>query len=96
MISERILVENNILYNQNEIVNELVKARVIAEDTFFDAVGEEEVLEWWLVTPQFARMLKAENEVILTEFDNHWWGRTTSGQAIYIDGVITDIAKQLN
>ena len=29
MISERILVENNILYNQNEIVTELVKARVI-------------------------------------------------------------------
>ena len=94
MFTERELVENNVLYLQNEIVSELVKARVIDENTFFDAIGEEEVLEYWLVTPQFARMLKTENEVVLEQFNNYWWGRTTSGTAIYMDSVISNIVKR--
>ena len=96
MFTERELVERNVLWNQNEIIDELVKARAIAEDTFFNAIGEEEVLEWWLVMPTFAKYLKAENEVILEIFENYYWGRTTSGMAIYMDGVITDIVNKLN
>ena len=95
MITEEQLVRNNVLYNQNEIVEGLVKARIINEDTFFDAIGEEEVLEWWLITPHFASMLQAENEVVLKEFANFWWGRTCSGQAIYRDKVIADMVERL-
>jgi hypothetical protein len=92
MISERQFVDYHVLYGQNEIINELVKASIIEDE----AVYNPDVLEWWLITPQLAKWLKAENEVILEVFDNYWWGRTVSGQAIYIDGVITNIAKRLN
>ena len=30
----------------------------------------------------------------LQNFDD-WWGRTTSGQALYMDGVIQEIAEQM-
>ena len=96
MFTERDLVERNVLWNQNELIDELVKSRAVDEDTFLSAIGEEEVLEWWLVLPTFAKYLKAENEVILEIFGSHYWGRTTSGMAIYMDSVITDIVNKLN
>jgi len=89
MITEKQLVENNILYNQSSIVSEL------AYKIENDALYNDDVLEWWLVLPTFARMLKAAGEVILEEFDNYWWGRTTSGQAIYLDSVIAEIVDRL-
>lgn len=52
---------------------------------------DEEVLEWWLVTPYLARKLKGQGEIILEAYDCHWWGRLTSGQAIYFDSVIQSI-----
>ena len=33
--------------------------------------------------------------VILSAHDCYWWGRTTSGQALYMDGVIQEIAEQM-
>ena len=92
MITERQLVENNVLYRQSTIIDEFVKANMINDD----AIYEEDVLEWWLVTDHFARLLKAENEVILEYFGSTWWGRQCSGQAIYMDSVISDIAKTFN
>jgi len=43
-----------------------------------------------------ARWLRAENEVIIEDLGCQWWGRTTSGQAIFLDGVISDIVKGFN
>jgi len=40
-----------------------------------------------------ARWLRAENEVIIEDLGCQWWGRTTSGQAIFMDGVISDIVQ---
>ena len=54
-----------------------------------------EVLERWLVTPYMAELLKEKGEVILSDYDCYWWGRTTSGQALYMAGVIQDIAGQI-
>ena len=54
-----------------------------------------EVLEWWLVTPYMAELLKEKGEVILSDYGCYWWGRTTSGQALYMDGVIQEIAGQI-
>ena len=55
---------------------------------------EEEIFEWWLVSPYLARELKEQGEVIIDALGCHWWGRTTSGQAIYMDGVIQKIAGE--
>ena len=41
-----------------------------------------------------ARELKEQGEVIIDALGCHWWGRTTSGQAIYMDGVIQKIAGE--
>jgi len=92
MITERQLVDNNVLYNQSSIISELAHANMINDDAIYD----DNVLEWWLVTDPFARLLKAENEIILENFGCVWWGRTTSGQAIFMDSVITDIVKGFN
>ena len=52
-------------------------------------------MEWWLVTPYMAELLKEKGEVILSDYDCYWWGRTTSGQALCMDGVIQEIAEQM-
>lgn len=46
------------------------------------------IYEWWLVTDWLAQKLKACGEPILTNAYGLWWGRTCSGQAIYLDSVI--------
>ena len=38
-----------------------------------------------------AERLKAQGEVIIEEYGCYWWGRQSSGQAIYMDGVIQEI-----
>ena len=68
----------------------------LIDDCIYEAIFSDEILEWWLVTAPFARLLQAEGEYILEKLDCYWWGRTTSGMAIYMDSVITDIVKQLN
>lgn len=55
----------------------------------------DEVFEWWLVTPYMAELLKENGEVIFADYDCYWWGRQTSGQALYMDGVIQTIAGQI-
>ena len=34
-----------------------------------------EVMEWWLVTPYMAELLKEKGEVILSDYDCYWWGQ---------------------
>ena len=55
----------------------------------------QEILEWWLVTEWFSEKLAKKGEPILRADGSFYWGRTTSGQAIYIDSVIKDIVKDL-
>ena len=48
-------------------------------------------MEWWLIDSWLAERLKAQGEVIIEEYGCYWWGRQSSGQAIYMDGVIQEI-----
>jgi hypothetical protein len=93
MITERQLVEYHVLENQSTVVEALMGANLINEDA---VIYDSDILEWWLVTEQLARWLKRENEFVLKDLGCYWWGRTTSGQAIFIDRVITDIVKDFN
>ena len=54
-----------------------------------------EIFEWWLVTNWFARKLQSHGEPILTSEYGTWWGRTCTGQAIYLDCVIETIYDQM-
>lgn len=56
----------------------------------------QEVYEWWEVTSWFAEKLKAHNEVVISDYGyGGYWGRCTTGQAIWLDGIIMEIADEL-
>ena len=89
------ITDRLILDNQNLVVEELMRHDESLLDSLQNFNDSSEVLEWWLVTPYMAELLKEKGEVILAAYGCCWWGRTTSGQALYMDGVIQEIAEQM-
>lgn len=87
------LVHNHVLCGQSLLIEDMLKASLLPEEYIYPFV-DEEVLEWWLVTPYLARKLKAQGEVILEAYGCHWWGRLTSGRAIYLDAVMQAICER--
>ena len=79
------ITDRLILDNQNLVVEELMRHD--------ESLWEE--LQNFDVTPYMAELLKEKGEVILSDYGCYWWGRTTSGQALYMDGVIQEIAGQM-
>ena len=73
------IADLHVFYGQNEVVEELIRAGKIDEEYMY---------------PYLAQELKGRGEVVIDALDCHWWGRTTSGQAIYMDGVIQKIAGE--
>ena len=88
------IVKDLILDNQNLVIEELMKHDDSIWDSLQNFDENSEVLEWWLVTPYMAELLKENGEVIFADYDCYWWGRTTSGQALCMDWVIQEIARQ--
>lgn len=64
--------------------------------SYFDDPEHEpqDVLEWWLVSSYLASELEERGEPIATDGHSHWWGRTCSGQAILLDGIMQQIAGE--
>lgn len=90
------IVDRLILDNQNLVLEELMKYDDSIWERLENFDEESEILEWWLVTPYMAEMLKENGEVIFSDYDCHWWGRQTSGQALYMDHVIQKVAEQMS
>ena len=88
------IVDREILYEQGYVINELLRVNESLWDTIANTEKYDEVFEWWLVTPYLAELLKGNGEIILADYDCYWWGRTTAGQALYMDYVIQKIAEQ--
>ena len=61
------------------------------ENCFENNKKPQEVLEWWLVSKWLGRKLLIDGEPIIENGYGTWWGRTTSGQAIAMDGPIEKI-----
>ena len=55
----------------------------------------QEIYEWWIVTDWLAKKLQNKGEPILEWGNNFYWGRTCTGQAILLDGVISEICEEL-
>ena len=89
------ITDRLILDNQNLVVEELMRHDESLLDSLQNFDDSSEVLEWWLVTSYMAELLKEKGEVILSDYDCYWWGRQTSGQEFYMDGVIQEIAEQM-
>ncbi len=60
-----------------------------------DACLPKQIFEWWVVSDRIAGLLKQHGEAILQNDYGVWWGRCCCGQAIYLDGVITDIVEKI-
>ena len=93
----RRLVDNHVYHNVSYLVQELSKDEKYSNDLmevqvqFNDEDYPDEALEHWLVSNWLAERLREEGEMVIDFMDLTIWGRTTSGQAIYIDSVIEDI-----
>lgn len=55
----------------------------------------QDILEWWIVTEYLYDKLKEKGEPVLEWGNNYYWGRTCSGQAILLDGVISSICSDM-
>lgn len=55
----------------------------------------QEILEWWIVSSYLYNKLKERGHAVLEWGNNYYWGRCTTGQAILLDGVISDICKEM-
>lgn len=90
-MTARRLVENCVLTNQTAVVDEMLNKKLLPAEYIYPFTGE--VMEWWLIDSWLAERLKREGEVIIEQYDCCWWGRLSSGQAIYMDDVIRKIAE---
>ena len=86
----RQIVNLHVLHCQTSLLDHLLGSGTVVDDAAFD----DEILEWWLVSSWLARQLEDIGETVITEFGCSWWGRTTSGQALYLDEPIERIASE--
>ena len=59
-----------------------------------DNWDEPEVYEFWSVSEWLYERLKEWGEIVFECLDFYVWGRQTTGQAIYLDEVIQEIAEE--
>lgn len=68
-------------------------------DTCLDCYDPDQIeaLEHWIVSDRLADQLEEQDEMVLRDFLGlTLWGRTCSGQAIFLDGVIECIYDKMN
>lgn len=63
-------------------------------DFLKDNYSQPEVYEYWLVSNWLADKLRDNGETIIDDYIAIW-GRSTTGQAIYLDGVIQRVAAAI-
>lgn len=54
-----------------------------------------EIFEWWTVSRMLERDLREAGQPILDNDYGTWWGRCTTGQQVYLDEVMQDIARRV-
>ena len=93
----RRLVDNHVYTNVSYLVQELSQQNKYSNELmevcvqFNDEDYPDEALEHWIVSDWLGKRLLEQGEMVIDFMDLTIWGRTTSGQAIYIDSVIEDI-----
>jgi len=59
-----------------------------------DCDQDDEIFEIWIVSAWLHRQLDIRGEIVWEWNDVCFWGRMTTGQAIYMDYYIQEIAKR--
>ena len=77
-------------------MDEEEKAEALENDEPLEPCGEcfREIFEQWIVSKYLGEDLREKGEVVEEFMGLLVWGRTTTGQAIALDGVIRDIVKE--
>ncbi len=67
-----------------------------SRDDFMDS-GEDmqEIFEWWIVSDYLHSKLKEKGQPVIEWGNNCYWGRCCTGQAILLDGIISDICEEM-
>ena len=84
------------LYKSDETIKSDYDVKTEEEIQEIRDNGEDmqEVYEHWLCSDWFISQMKKQDEPILeTDFET-WWGRTCTGQSIYLDYNIQELAYQ--
>lgn len=103
-------VNQHVLENQTLLVNHLLNIhdeanefspetianfyRLEGEDDAQECGDPQEIYEWWVVSNWLIRQLKNRGEPVLINAYGTWWGRTCTGQAVYLDSVIQEICTE--
>lgn len=91
-----IFVSNNVYVCMTVIIGELLKCSGDFQNAYYDEMNYDcDWLEVWSVSDYLAEKLRDEGEFVLEYGWHNLWFRTTSGQAIFMDGVIEDIYNEL-
>ena len=97
MDKEVISIENYInFYKSDETIkaDHDVKTEEEIEEIRDNGEDMQEVYEHWLCSDWFISKMKEQDDPILeTDFET-WWGRTCTGQSIYLDYNIQELAYQ--
>jgi hypothetical protein len=96
------MVESEVICNVSQLVSQMTTSiPTLFEDYpgLFDAVDSDgeplDIYEYWIISDWLAEQLKQRGEAVETDcMGLTIWGRTTSGQAIAMDGVIRDIYQK--
>lgn len=90
-------LDNSLIADRKGQIRNLEKEISEIENSIEELEREQdepnEVYEWWTVSNWLCGKLKAKGQVVLE--DENIWGRCTTGQAILLDGVISDICEDL-
>ena len=73
-------------------VNELYDKRDVLQE---EQDEPQEIYEWWLVDNYLFNKLKDRGQPIIDNEYGQYWGRCTTGQAILLDNVITEICHEM-
>lgn len=60
-----------------------------------DAYVSKDIFEYWIVSPFLGKLLKEHGEPIIERKLGWIWGRTCTGQAIELDGVMEAICDEI-
>jgi len=83
----------------DNIENLYITDETTAIDLGFDSLevmqetgdDRQEIYEWWFVTEWLYKRLRKAGEPVINSAYGYLWGRTCTGQVIWLDGVIQSI-----
>jgi hypothetical protein len=89
------LLSPNVCNTCKLVVDNLDSETGQCKDCYSDNQELHEIYEWWVVSDWLEILLLKRDEPLLRNEYGTWWGRCTTGQAIFMDRVISDIYDEV-